>query len=240
MCSKNAELMRWKKKDRIKDGVLRHLTDSNAWGHLDMKLSKFAAKVRNVRLCLASDGFNPYGIMSISHSSWAVILMPYNLPPWLCMKQKYFILSLIVPSPKALGNDNDVYFEPLIDELYHLWKNGVKTYDASLKEEFVLRAALLWTINDFPTYGNLSRWSTKGKLSCTCCHKDTTSKCLRHRNKDCYMHHRCFLPLNHPYRRDRKNFDATQEWGESPTLLTILEVMDQLRGFLQIYPGVFS
>ena len=202
-----------------------------------MKFPEFAAEIRNVRLGLASDGFNPFGTMSISHSSWPVILMPYNLPPWLCMKQSYFILSLIIPGPKAPGNDIDVYLEPLIDELCHLWKNGVKTYDASLKEEFVLCAALLWTINDFPAYGNLSGWSTKGKLACPSCHKDTTSKRLRHGKKDCYMRHRRFLPLDHPYRRDRKNFDGTQERGESPTLLTGPEVMDQLSGFPNVTFG---
>ncbi|KAK3222454.1 hypothetical protein Dsin_009479 [Dipteronia sinensis] len=72
---------------------------------------------RNVRLGLASDGFNPFGTMSISHNTWSVVLMIYNLPPWMCMKQPKFIMSLLIPGPSAPGNDIDVYLEPLIDEL---------------------------------------------------------------------------------------------------------------------------
>jgi len=63
----------------------------------------------------------------------------------------------------------------LINELKELWENGVETYDASMKERFQLHASVLWTINDFPTYENLSRWSTKENFAYLCCNKDTWS-----------------------------------------------------------------
>ncbi|KAL6312664.1 hypothetical protein AAG906_018929 [Vitis piasezkii] len=91
---------------------------------------------RNVRLGLASDGFNPFGNMSISYSMWPVVLIPYNLPPWMCMKQTFFMLSLLIPGPTAPGNDIDIYLQPLIDELNDLWDVGVETYDASTKQNF--------------------------------------------------------------------------------------------------------
>jgi len=31
---------------------------------------------------------------------------------------------------------------------------------------FFMKAALMWTINDFPAYGMLSGWSTHGRLAC--------------------------------------------------------------------------
>ena len=71
------------------------------------------------------------------------------------------MLSLLIPGPKAPGNDIDVYLDPLIDELQELWDVGVETYDSYTTCNFKLRAALLWTINDFPAYANLSGWSTK-------------------------------------------------------------------------------
>lgn len=37
-------------------------------------------------------------------------------------------------------------------------------YDAFTKTNFILRAAQLWTSNDFPAFPMLSGWSTKGKL----------------------------------------------------------------------------
>ena len=45
----------------------------------------------------------------------------------------------------------DVYLRPLIDELKELWNTGVNCRDVKAKENFTLRAMLLWTINDFPT-----------------------------------------------------------------------------------------
>ena len=66
------------------------------------------------------------------------------------------MMSLLIPGPQALGKDIDVYLQPLIDELKYLWKKGVITYDASKKESFMMHAAVLWTIYDFPTYVTLS------------------------------------------------------------------------------------
>jgi len=42
----------------------------------------------------------------------------------------------------------------------------VLTYDISKKQNFMMKVALMWTINDFPAYGMLSGWSTSGRLAC--------------------------------------------------------------------------
>ena len=60
----------------------------------------------------------------------------YNLPPWMCMKQTYTMMSLLIPSPTEPRNDIDVYMQPLIEELKDLWVNGVETYDISKKQNF--------------------------------------------------------------------------------------------------------
>ena len=78
--------MRWHDQGRIKDEVLRHPANSEAWSILDDEYPMFGSEPRNVRLGLASDGFNPFNTMSIAHNTWPVILIPYNLPPWICMK----------------------------------------------------------------------------------------------------------------------------------------------------------
>ena len=95
-----------------------------------------------MRLGLAVDGFNPFKIMSTSYSTWPVVLVPYNLPPWICMKQSSFILSMIIPGEKGPGNDIDIYLQPLIEELKQLWL-GVETYEVFRNENFYLCAALL-------------------------------------------------------------------------------------------------
>lgn len=67
-----------------------------------------------------------------SYSTWHVVLMPYNLPPWMCMKQAYFMLSLLIRGPLDPGNNLDVYLQPLIEDLKELW-TGCETYDVSTK-----------------------------------------------------------------------------------------------------------
>ncbi|KAI9159740.1 hypothetical protein LWI28_001464 [Acer negundo] len=174
----------------IDDGVLRHPANSKAWKDFNLEHMSFAMDGSNVRLGIAIDGFNLFGNMSNSYSMWPVFIVLYNLPLWKCMKDPFFIMSLLIPRPKASGNDIDVYLQPLINELKELWDVGVNTYDAAARQNFCLRAVVLWTINDFPTYGNLSSWSTKGKLACPSCNKDTSNKRLKHGNKTVYMRHR--------------------------------------------------
>jgi len=75
-------------------------------------------------------------------------------------------LSMVIPCPSSSGWNIDVCLHPLIDELTQLWSSRALTYDISRKQNFVMRAALMWTINDFPAYEMVSGWSTHGKLAC--------------------------------------------------------------------------
>ena len=51
--------MKWHEKGRPNDGKLRHPAYSLAWKTFDSLHPDFALDPRNVRLGLASDGFNP-------------------------------------------------------------------------------------------------------------------------------------------------------------------------------------
>ncbi|XP_026452340.1 uncharacterized protein LOC113352780 [Papaver somniferum] len=202
---------------------------------LDEKHKWFAKDSRNVRLGIASDGFIPSNDLNGKpHSIWPVIVVPYNLPPWRCMKGPFIFLTLLTPGPNSHGNDIDVYLRPLIDELKELWEIGVETFDAHSKEVFQLHAALLWTINDFPAYGNLSGWSTHGYLAYVVCNKDTHSMWLKSGRKICYMGHRRFLPQTHAWRsRGKHLFDGKAEKKPKPkdfsrdNMLLQLEVVEQ-------------
>ncbi|XP_042939338.1 uncharacterized protein LOC122274358 [Carya illinoinensis] len=228
--SKNiAKSMKWHREERLDDhSTLRHPADSKMWRQFDKDHTWFAQDARNVRLGLASDGFNPFNNMSKPYSIWPVILVPYNLPPWLCMKEPYLMLTLLIPGPKGPGNDIDVYLQPLVNELKELWEDGVDSYDASKSEHFRLHAALLWTINDFPAYANLSGWSTKGKLACPLCNEDTDSMWLKHGRKHCYMGHRRFLPSAHPWRKKKAAFNGKDDHRLPPPELTASFVLQQL------------
>ena len=226
--------MRWHKGKRIEeDRVLRHPADSEAWKDFDKNHNSFASDPCNVRLGLASDGFNPFGNMSTSYSMWPVILVPYNLPPWKCMKDPFFMMTLLIPGRKAPGIDIDVFLRPLIDELKELWDTGVETYDASSEQNFQLHAALLWTIHDFPAYAILSGWSTKGKLACLACNEDASHQYLHHVRKTCYMGHSRFLPADHYLRESTHSFDGKVERRARPKLLSGEDVIKQLENVVQ-------
>ncbi|CAA7023647.1 unnamed protein product [Microthlaspi erraticum] len=109
MSSHTADHMRWHADSESKDGKLRHPRDGLAWKTFNQQFHEFASESRNVRLGLATDGFNPFGTMSLSYSVWPVILVPYNLPPWMSMKQTSMILSMIISGKHMPGNDIDVY-----------------------------------------------------------------------------------------------------------------------------------
>ncbi|GJS65992.1 hypothetical protein Tco_0680556 [Tanacetum coccineum] len=87
---------------------------------------EFSGDPRNVRLGLAADGFNPFGMMSQNYSMWPVILTTYNTPSWMCMKETSLMLTMLIPGPRSPAKDIDVYLQPLIKELQELWK-GVWT-----------------------------------------------------------------------------------------------------------------
>nr|XP_027193555.1 uncharacterized protein LOC101504995 [Cicer arietinum] len=178
----DAKNARWHAHERKRDGQLRHPTDSLQWKKIDDLYPEFGSEPRNLRLGLATDGMNPYGNLSSNHSSWPVLLVIYNLPPWICMKRKYIMLSMI-------------------EDLRMLWE-GVDVFDGYSREYFKMRAMLFCTINDFHAYGNLCGYSVKGHKACPICEEGTCYQQLKHGRKVVYVGHRKFLKFNHPYQKN--------------------------------------
>lgn len=160
-----------------------------------MKLNSFfAAEPRNIRLGLCKDGYQPFGQSGRTYSSWPVIVTPYNLPPGMCMAEEYMFLTVTVLGPRNPKQKIDVYFQPLIKELTLLWETGIEAFDISKKQNFPLRAALMWTISDFPAYSMLSGWSTVGRLACPYFMEEAQSFRLQHGRKTSWFDsHRMFL-----------------------------------------------
>ncbi|KAL6276912.1 hypothetical protein ACE6H2_020513 [Prunus campanulata] len=196
---KTAKSLTWHAARKSVDGYMSHPADSPSWKLVDEKWPDFGNEPRNLRLALSSDGFNPHSSLSSRYSCWPVMLVTYNLPPWLCMKRKFMMLTILIYGPKQPGNDIDVYLEPLIDDLKSLWDGIRGVYDAHIGEYFTLRAALLWTINDFPTYGNLSGCVVKGYKACPICGDDTPSHrvCWKKKSKFFDLEYWKYLPVRH-------------------------------------------
>ena len=118
-------------------------------------------EVRNVRFALSTNGMNSFGDLSSTHSTWLVILT--NLPPYLCQKCRYLLLTMIISGLKQPGNDIYVFVEPLMEDMKVLWDDGVKMMDASKRSS--LKAIIFVTITDYPGLFALSG-QIKGKLGC--------------------------------------------------------------------------
>ncbi|XP_042964767.1 uncharacterized protein LOC122298991 [Carya illinoinensis] len=118
------------------------------------------------------------------------------------------------------GSDND-NAEPNVGTSRH--------HSFEHSDIFRLHASLLWTINDFPAYANLSGWSTKGKLACPVCTVDTDSTWLAYGHKYCYMGHRRWLAPKHPWRKNKRAFNGANEVQGHPAKLTAQAVLESLR-----------
>jgi len=189
----------WHANGRKCDEMVCHPVDCSQWKKIDRLFLDFGKEARNLRLGLASDGMNPYDNLSTQHSSWPVLLVIYNFPPWLCMKRKYMMLSMMISNPRQPGNDIDFYLSSLIEDLTKLWDEGTLVFDEFRNETFQMRAMLFCTINVFPTYGNLSSYSVKGHDACPIYEEDTSYIQLKHGRKIIYTRHQCFLKPHHPY-----------------------------------------
>ena len=108
-------------------------------------------------------------------------------------------------------------------------------YDGNLHQTFRLRAMIFCTINDFPAYGNLSRYSVKGHHTCLICEKDTSYIHLKHEKKIVYTRPQIFLKPYHPYKLLKKAFNRTLEIESAPISLAGHEVFDRVKDIITIF-----
>src|SRR3954463_10846287 len=118
---------------------------------------------------MSTDRLNPFGNQSSTHSTGPVFVWLYNLPTWLCTKQRYIHMSILIQGPKQPGVDMHLYLGLLKEELATLWETPARTWDAYTKEYFPLRAALLTTVQDYPGYAYVSAQVNHGHNACVKC-----------------------------------------------------------------------
>ncbi|XP_038713444.1 uncharacterized protein LOC120007316 [Tripterygium wilfordii] len=113
----------------------------------------------------------------------------------------------------------DIYLQPQIDDFNQLWCE-----------------ALMWTINDFPTYGMLSGWMTQGKLACPYCIECSKAFTLENGRKNSWFDcHRQFLPMTDPFRRNKDAFFKNRmEKSQPPPHFSGKEVLARVWNFPKI------
>jgi hypothetical protein len=136
--------------------MIRHPADVTQRRNIDSRNLEFTINPRNIRITMSTDGMNPF-LNSSTHSTWLIVLIILSLPPWLCNKRKYIMMSGLIPGPQQLENDIDTYFRPLVEDLKELWYNdGVQVWDEHKREYFGLKAILFVTASDSLAAHNLS------------------------------------------------------------------------------------
>ena len=228
-----SELMVWHAKNTSTDGLVRHPCDSKAWKHVHENIDpSFSQEDRNIHLGLAADGVNPFKLQRANWSTWPVMLLNYNIPPWLTTKKFFIMLALLIPEKQFVTSQFfDVYLEPLVEELMHLWK-GVDACDV-LKEvgsmTFKLRVVLLWTIHDFPGYGTVAGVAHQGYTACPVCGPDFKGEHSVELGKQTYTDTRRWLAHDDPWRSPemKDHFNGRMELRGKPNVVTAGEQLQR-------------
>jgi hypothetical protein len=137
MTEESAKQMTWHKNGRrYNPNKMVHASNGEngeAWTHFDAIHHVKAEEAHNVRIALATDGFNSYGLMVASYML-ACVRYPLRSPVGVCFQRQNMFLSLIIP--RHSGNKMGVYMEPVIDELVRAWEEGLWAYDRATKKNF--------------------------------------------------------------------------------------------------------
>jgi hypothetical protein len=94
MTEEFAKQMTWHKNGkRYNPDKMVHASDGEAWKHFDAIHCEKAEEAHNVRVALATDGFNPYGMSAAPYTCWPMFVIPINLPLAL-LELSYFFRQL--------------------------------------------------------------------------------------------------------------------------------------------------
>ncbi len=87
------------------------ICDSKAWKHIDMTWLNFVTNIHNIlKLGVTLDGVNRYANLFTNNSTWLVLHLNYNFPPWLTTKWFFVTLTLLIQDKESIKNENvDMY-----------------------------------------------------------------------------------------------------------------------------------
>ena len=130
-CPEVATLLKWHATNKSRDENMRSVVDSKQWAAMHEIDPSFTEEENNLYLGMVADGVNPFGNQSTKYSMWPVLLLIYNLPPWLVLKSFFISLTLLIPGDRAPTPEAfDIFISPLVRDLQELWR-GIRTVDSS-------------------------------------------------------------------------------------------------------------
>jgi hypothetical protein len=134
-----------------------------------------------------------------------------------------------------------VFMEPLIDELVCAWEEGVWTYDRATKTNFKMHVWYQYSLHDLLAYGIFSAWCVHGRFPCPVCNEGLRFIRLQKGGKySAFNKHQQFLPHDHAFRRDQKNFmKGFVVTDLAPPMKTTAAVRQQIDGLVVNPEGGF-
>jgi len=170
-----------------------------------MFYKNISGEVRHLWVALSTYRMNVFDQVRSNHSTWPMTLCIYNLLPYLCMKRSYIQMAVLIQWPKQLGNDIDMFLEPMIDELVQLFNKGVEHVWDEYKKEHDQGSAYRYNHRSARATLPVKR-EDKRLYGCVECLDDTNVVHLKNNSKLIYMGHHKFLPTDQPYHRNKKRF----------------------------------
>ena len=93
--------MEWHARNRIEEGVLCIPIASKAMKHIEEKWSrKYKDEPKSVRLGLTMDGVNPFSNQTFNYSCWPIVIINFNIPPWMYIRKEHLMFVVIFPIQK--------------------------------------------------------------------------------------------------------------------------------------------
>jgi hypothetical protein len=80
MTEESTKQMTWHKDDKRYSDKMVHPANADAWRYFDIQNPDKAKDARNVRVAIATDGFNPYGTHAAPYTCWPVFMIPSIFP----------------------------------------------------------------------------------------------------------------------------------------------------------------
>lgn len=132
-CPEVAKLLKWHASHKSTDCQMRSVIDSPQRASVGRDIDPaFARDARNVYLGLVADGVNPYGNQNFNHSMWPILIVIFNLPPWLASRKFFVALTLIMLGARApIVEAFDFMLQPSVCDLLKLWE-GVPAWDVMM------------------------------------------------------------------------------------------------------------
>jgi hypothetical protein len=97
-----SKLLKWASENKTGTDEMKSVVDSPAWNHIDTDIdTEFAIERRHLRMGVSLDGVNPFSMQRSTHSTWPVMVLLYNLPPWLVTKKFFVSLSLLISGKES-------------------------------------------------------------------------------------------------------------------------------------------